>query len=125
MIFRTDAEDSDIVLVDLGFATYCKDYKKLFTRCGTPGYVAPEVLHDKNYDCKADVFSMGTIFYIMLTGSVPFSSKTYEGLVEANMKCKIDFNFDKKKYKISEEAMDLLQKMLCPNPNKRPSAKEC
>lgn len=65
IIFRTEKEDSDIVLVDLGFATYKEDYNKLFTRCGTPGYVAPEVLHDKTYDCKADIFSAGTIFYIM------------------------------------------------------------
>lgn len=126
MIFRTDAEDSDIVLVDLGFATYCKDYNKLFTRCGTPGYVAPEVLHDKVYDCKADIFSMGTIFYIMLTGKVPFSSKTYEGLVKANMQCQIDFSFiDDKKYKISNQAMNQLQSMLNPNPDRRPTAKEC
>jgi len=107
IIFRSTDEESEIVLVDLGFATYCSDYNKLFTRCGTPGYVAPEVLHDKKYNCKADIFSAGTIFYIMLSGSVPFSAKTYEGLVEANMRCKIDFNFDKNKFKISDEALNL------------------
>lgn len=125
IIFRNEKEDSDIVLVDLGFATYCEDYNKLFTRCGTPGYVAPEVLHDKTYDCKADIFSAGTIFYIMLSGTVPFSAKTYEGLVEANMRCKIDFNFDKQKYKISPESMDLLEHMLCPFPEKRLTASQC
>lgn len=112
-------------MVDLGFATYCSDYNKLFTRCGTPGYVAPEVLHDKKYNCKADIFSCGTIFYIMLSGSVPFSAKTYEGLVEANMRCKIDFNFDKNKFKISEESLDLLKSMLNADPDKRPTATEC
>lgn len=125
IIFRTAEDDSEIVLVDLGFATYCADYNKQFTRCGTPGYVAPEVLHDKKYNCKADIFSAGTIFYIMLTGSVPFSAKTYEGLVEANMRCKIDFNFDSSKYTISDESLDLLKRMLDPNPDKRPSAVEC
>ena len=41
------SEKSDVIdaaIVDFGFATYIKDYKKLFTRCGTPGYVAPEVI---------------------------------------------------------------------------------
>ena len=47
------------VLVDLGFATYEKDFRNLFSRCGTPGYVAPEVLNDLDYNCKADLFSLG------------------------------------------------------------------
>lgn len=41
----------DIAIVDFGFATFEKDYWNLFTRCGTPGYVAPEVLNDKDYNC--------------------------------------------------------------------------
>ena len=68
---------------------------KLFTRCGTPGFVAPEVLHDKPYNCKADVFSVGVIFYIMMTGNVPFASRTYEGLVEANMDGEVDLDLRK------------------------------
>lgn len=47
------------VMIDLGFATLEKDFKLLFSRCGTPGYVAPEVLCDKDYTCKADVYSLG------------------------------------------------------------------
>lgn len=65
IIFRGTQENIDIVIVDLGFATFEEDYKKLFVRCGTPGYVAPEVLNDKDYNCKADIFSAGVIFYIM------------------------------------------------------------
>lgn len=54
-----------VALVDFGFATFQKDYDKLFTRCGTPGYVAPEVLDDQSYNTKADVFSCGVILFIM------------------------------------------------------------
>jgi len=65
IIFKGTQENIDIGIVDLGFATFEEDYRKLFVRCGTPGYVAPEVLNDKDYTCKADVFSAGIIFYIM------------------------------------------------------------
>ncbi len=53
-------------IVDLGFATYEHEYKNLFVRCGTPGYVAPEILNDLPYNWKADVFSCGIILYMML-----------------------------------------------------------
>jgi tRNA A-37 threonylcarbamoyl transferase component Bud32 len=65
IIFKGTQENIDIAIVDLGFATFEEDFRKLFVRCGTPGYVAPEVLNDKDYNCKADVFSAGVIFYIM------------------------------------------------------------
>lgn len=65
IIFKQATEAIDIGIVDLGFATFEADYRKLFVRCGTPGYVAPEVLNDKPYNCKADIFSAGVIFYMM------------------------------------------------------------
>lgn len=65
VIFRSKQDQHEVVLVDFGFATKVEDYKNLFTRCGTPGYVAPEVLNDQEYNCKADVFSAGIIFYIL------------------------------------------------------------
>lgn len=59
IVFARKDDQSMPVLIDLGFATFEKDFKLLFTRCGTPGYVAPEVLNDKDYNCKADLFSLG------------------------------------------------------------------
>jgi serine/threonine protein kinase len=51
------------VLADFGLAELEANPNKIFTRCGTPGYVAPEVLNDLPYDCKVDCFSAGIIFY--------------------------------------------------------------
>jgi len=74
----------NIGIVDLGFATLEKDYEALFVRCGTPGYVAPEVLNDLPYKCKSDVYSAGIITYIILTGKLPFNGKSYQHIVEKN-----------------------------------------
>lgn len=65
VIMRNASDEIDIVLIDLGFATHTDNIHRLFACCGTPGYVAPEVLAHQPYDCKADVYSAGLIFYTM------------------------------------------------------------
>ena len=62
-----DMENSyDIKLADFGLATVVTTQGEyLFKRCGTPGYVAPEILADEKYDQKVDVFSAGVILYIL------------------------------------------------------------
>lgn len=55
---------SSLKIVDFGLSASAKN-GKLFMRCGSPGYVAPEILNDTGYDCKADVFSAGIILYIL------------------------------------------------------------
>lgn len=58
-------------LGDFGLATEVKD--KLFTVCGTPTYVAPEILAETGYGTRVDVWSAGVITYILLCGYPPFS----------------------------------------------------
>jgi tRNA A-37 threonylcarbamoyl transferase component Bud32 len=65
IIMRNANNEIDVVILDLGFATNINDVHKLFSCCGTPGFIAPEVLNNKPYDCKADVYSAGLIFYTM------------------------------------------------------------
>jgi serine/threonine protein kinase len=54
-----------LVLADFGLSDHINNKNKIFTRCGTPGYVAPEILNDLPYEAKVDVFSAGVIFYIL------------------------------------------------------------
>lgn len=83
----------DVCLADFGLADfYDPKGQYMFTRCGTPGYVAPEVLADKPYDYKVDVFSVGVIMFILLTGVSPFKGKSYNEIVEKNYNCDIDYS---------------------------------
>lgn len=62
-----DKETLEVKLADFGLSEFekCNPQDLIFKRCGTPGYVAPEILEDKPYDCKVDSFSAGVILYIL------------------------------------------------------------
>ena len=108
----------------MGFATYIEEYKTLFTRCGTPGYIAPEILRNKNYDEKIDVFSIGVIFYIILTARMPFSGKDCNEIIKKNRTGKINVNLEEIGIVISDETKDLMKKMVAYDPDDRCTAKE-
>ena len=61
----------------------------LLTYCGSPEYVAPEVLSMKPYNPQVDVWSIGVITYILLTGFLPFYDKNHTILFEKNSKCRL------------------------------------
>lgn len=61
--FRNESIKS-LKIVDFGLSALTKD-GELNMRCGSPGYVAPEILNDLGYGCKADIFSAGIILYIL------------------------------------------------------------
>lgn len=66
LILKDVENDWNVKIADFGLATYVNpNHDYLFKRCGTPGYVAPEVLADARYDQKVDVFSAGVILYIL------------------------------------------------------------
>ena len=64
-----DQTHKDIVLIDLGLATKCNVDKYLFLRCGTPGFVAPEIANCHNpfskFDAMSDMFSFGCIAHFL------------------------------------------------------------
>mmetsp|Transcript_164934 Transcript_164934/g.529405 ORF Transcript_164934/g.529405 Transcript_164934/m.529405 type:complete len:1212 (-) Transcript_164934:77-3712(-) len=83
------------VLTDFGVAAFAKDAQAMSCRCGSAGYVAPEVLRaEKPYDCKVDVFGIGVTMYFMLTARLPFAGKDVAQVLRRNMRCQIDLDRD-------------------------------
>ena len=96
IVFK-DVEKTQVVIVDMGFATIGEEYKKIFYKCGTPGYVAPEILNDLNYNYKVDVFSCGLILYKLLTGKAAFEGKCRRELMLKNKYGIVDVDSLKKR----------------------------
>ena len=125
ILVQDKTDSSSIILADFGLACSMEDTSLLRMRCGTPGYMAPEILNNQaagNYD-KIDLFSMGCIFYRMLTGFAPFAGTSADEVAKLNKECKLDFESERLKG-VSPAARGLLQKMLEKDPNKRISVKE-
>ncbi|MBA0762721.1 hypothetical protein Gotri_012300, partial [Gossypium trilobum] len=88
--------------------------KRLFSRNTSSYYMAPEVLKC-NYGLEADVWSAGVIVFILLCGVPPFWAKTEQGVAQAIIRSVIDFKRDPWP-KVSDNAKDLVKKMLNPDP---------
>ena len=74
LVVNLDAASKSLKLGDFGLAQVVSE--PLFTVCGTPTYVAPEILAETGYGVKVDVWATGVIMYILLVGFPPFSSRT-------------------------------------------------
>jgi len=112
----------EVKLIDLGLA--CTDVEETQKpMCGSPGYLAPEMLHKEVYGTKVDMFSAGVMLYAMLYRMLPFSGCGTKQVLKNNKKCKLEFP-SLKCLSISEEAKDLMSKLIESNPQKRISASE-
>jgi len=99
--------------------------EKLETSCGTPDYVAPEVITaEGSYDKSVDMWSCGVITYVLLCGFSPFLSSTQTGLFEKIIKVEYDFP-DPEWTNISEAAKDFIRHLLVKDPQERYTAEQC
>lgn len=62
---RGGENDYEVKIGDFGLSTILNPSIPEITRCGSPGYVAPEILNKEAYNTKADIFSVGVILYVM------------------------------------------------------------
>ena len=59
-------------------------------KCGSPGYIAPEIFTRRGYSYKADVFSLGTVFYNLISNSILFNGESKESVIDKNTDCDIE-----------------------------------
>lgn len=123
LLLQNRDNDSEIRLADFGFAKRVKGNLSLSTQCGTPGYVAPEILKGDKYGLAVDMWSIGVITYILLGGYPPFHDDN-----QATLYKKIksgDFVFHPEYWDpVSKEAKDLITRMLTVDYEKRLTAKD-
>ncbi|GLD61435.1 cGMP-dependent protein kinase 2 isoform X1 [Lates japonicus] len=105
-----------IKLVDFGFAKKIRCGQKTWTFCGTPEYVAPEIILNKGHNFSVDFWSLGILVFELLTGSPPFSGSdqmmTYTFILKGIEK----MDFPKK---ITKRPEDLIRKLCRRNPSER------
>lgn len=111
-------EQGNLKVSDFGLSALAESKRQdglLHTTCGTPAYVAPEIINRRGYDgCKADIWSCGVILFVLLAGYLPFHDLN---LMEMYKKIgKGEFKFPNW---FAPEVRKLLSKILDPNPNTR------
>ena len=107
---------NNIKLADFDFAKFADNNTLLKTICGTPLYMAPEIIKYKQYNNKSDIWSLGIILYQMITGKHPYKAKTHYDLIN-----KIDTTHVviPNKFDISDNCYNLIMTLLQKNPSIR------
>lgn len=83
-ILLLDNESLNVCLADLGMACTIDNFEALKQKCGTPGFVAPEILNGGQASTKSDVFSLGSIFYSLLTSMMVFKGRNANEILSRN-----------------------------------------
>ncbi|KAL8160446.1 hypothetical protein V2J09_001983, partial [Rumex salicifolius] len=119
-LFKSTEEDSPLKATDFGLSDFIKPGKRFTDMVGSAYYVAPEVLKRKSGP-ESDVWSIGVIIYILLSGRRPFWDNTEDGVFKEVMRNKPDFN-RKPWPTVSDSAKDFIKKLLLKDPRARLTA---
>eukprot|EP00301_Raphidiophrys_heterophryoidea_P010623 c15816_g1_i1.p1 GENE.c15816_g1_i1~~c15816_g1_i1.p1 ORF type:complete len:445 (+),score=72.18 c15816_g1_i1:53-1387(+) len=123
LLFDHPGDDANLKLTDFGLAMLVSSTPKTQTACGSPEYVAPEVLCEEPCGTAVDMWGCGVIVYILLCGFPPFYASSQQQLFENICAARYEFispHWDK----VSIEAKDLISRLLELDPTKRLTANE-
>lgn len=116
-IMMTSKNDFDFKLVDFGLAYECTGFRQ--EKCGSPGYIAPEMLKRCKYNSKIDIFSAGVVLYTAIVGRHPFNASKSEKILKKNKDC-----IYKPENILGDLARDFITSMMNPEPSQRPTASQ-
>lgn len=115
------SDRGNIKIADFGWAGVKEQTDSLkHTMCGTWDYMAPEIMENKPYNEKIDVWAVGVLLYELTQGYPPFKGRTWQ----EKMKNVTNFQISPFKVEISEMCKETIKKCITFNPNERPTMKE-
>jgi len=123
LLLKNKESDTEIKIADFGFAKRVLEPNSLTTVCGTPDYVAPEIISKIPYGLKADIWSIGVISFILLGGYPPFFDDDQNALFRKIKKGKFEYEPAYWSH-ISNEAKNCINCMLVVDPQSRSSTSD-
>ncbi|XP_059462546.1 serine/threonine-protein kinase ATG1c-like isoform X2 [Corylus avellana] len=118
LLLTTNDNNSVLKIADFGFARSLQPRGLAETMCGSPLYMAPEIMQLQKYDAKADLWSVGAILFQLVTGKTPFTGSNQIQLLQ-NIVKSTELPFPQDIQGLSSYCKDLCQKLLRRNPVER------
>ena len=121
-MYESEADDAALKLADFGFAV-AHGGKGLQDACGSPAYVAPEVIEGRLYGPPVDMWSIGVIAFILLSGEMPFGADDETELFDQILHARYTFGADQWS-RVSLEAKNFVRNLLVVEPERRMTAEQ-
>ena len=118
ILLQNKEPNSDVKIIDFGLAKFVGPTQKCYESCGTLSYAAPELIEGKTYDKSADIWSLGVISYLLLSGFLPFQNIDESRLMSMIIHDEVRYpSFSWRK--VSLEGRDFVKRILVKDPTKR------
>lgn len=117
-LYESKKEDAPLKLIDFGFAKLWDPSRQMMASCGSIAYVSPDVLAGKGYTSQCDLWSLGVIVFMLLSGYPPFHGNEQK-MKSAISAGKVDWSHRSRWKSVSKDAIDFVEKLLVKDPLQR------